>query len=111
MRLWRTERVCISGRPTRALMGKPFLKSLTETRSLARMQKASIAIIAGDGIGREVTPPAFEIARQVAADAGTVLEAASYDWGSDYFFRHGRMMPADALETLRSHAAILLGAV
>ncbi len=73
--------------------------------------RLSIALIAGDGIGREVTPPAFEIARQAASDAGTALEGHSYDWGSDYFFQHGRMMPADALDTLRSHQAILLGAV
>jgi tartrate dehydrogenase/decarboxylase/D-malate dehydrogenase len=75
------------------------------------MQKFSIAIIPGDGIGREVTQPAFEIAREAASEASAVLEAAPYDWGSDYFFQHGRMMPADALETLRRHHAILLGAV
>ncbi len=75
------------------------------------MQNLSIAIIAGDGIGREVTQPAFEIAREAASDAGASLEAVPYDWGSDYFFQHGRMMPSDALETLRRHDAILLGAV
>ena len=75
------------------------------------MEKFSIAIIAGDGIGREVTQPAFEIARETASDTGTALEAVSYDWGSDYFFQHGRMMPVDALETLCRHHAILLGAV
>jgi tartrate dehydrogenase/decarboxylase/D-malate dehydrogenase len=75
------------------------------------MQKFSIAIIPGDGIGREVTQPAFEIAREAASEASAVLEAAPNDWGSDYFFQHGRMMPADALETLRRHHAILLGAV
>ncbi|MBV9295343.1 MAG: isocitrate/isopropylmalate dehydrogenase family protein, partial [Acidobacteriaceae bacterium] len=35
----------------------------------------------------------------------------SYEWGSDYYLQHGRMMPADALDQLRPHDAILLGAV
>jgi len=75
------------------------------------MQTFSIAIVPGDGIGREVTHPAFEIARQAAFDDGAKLEEATYDWSSDYFLQHGRMMPSDALDTLRPHAAILLGAV
>ncbi len=75
------------------------------------MQTFSIAVIPGDGIGREVTPPAFEIARQIASDDGAKLEAAIYDWSSEYFFQRGRMMPPDGLDTLRPHAAILLGAV
>jgi tartrate dehydrogenase/decarboxylase/D-malate dehydrogenase len=75
------------------------------------MTKFSIAIIAGDGIGREVTQPGFEIAREAASAAGAALEAVPYEWGSDYFFQHGRMMPADALERLRTHDSILLGAV
>ncbi|HEY7305674.1 MAG TPA: tartrate dehydrogenase [Bryobacteraceae bacterium] len=75
------------------------------------MANFSIALIPGDGIGQEVTVPAFEIAREVASDTGAVLEATSYEWGSSYFFSNARMMPVDALETLRSHDAILLGAV
>lgn len=75
------------------------------------MPNFSIAIIAGDGIGREVTQPAFEIAREVASDDGAILYPAPYEWGSDYFFQHGGMMPPDALETLRRHDSILLGAV
>lgn len=75
------------------------------------MKKFSIASIPGDGIGREVTQPAFEIAREAASEQGVILEAVAYDWGSDYFFQHRRMMPPDALEILRQHDAILLGAV
>jgi tartrate dehydrogenase/decarboxylase/D-malate dehydrogenase len=40
-----------------------------------------------------------------------VLDFTSYEWGSSYFFKNGRMMPVDALDTLRAHDAILLGAV
>ncbi len=75
------------------------------------MQTYSIALIPGDGIGREVTLPAFTIAQKTAAAFGATLSATSYDWGSDYYFLNGRMMPPDALETLRGHDAILLGAV
>jgi tartrate dehydrogenase/decarboxylase/D-malate dehydrogenase len=71
----------------------------------------SIALLPGDGIGREVTAPAFELARDAAAASGAILSQTTYDWGSDFFLRHGRMMPADALETLATHDAILLGAV
>ncbi len=73
------------------------------------MAEYSIAIIPGDGIGREVTPPAFAIARKAAEAIGASLRSTSYDWGSDYYRQHGRMMPADALDTLRPCHAILLG--
>lgn len=75
------------------------------------MNKFSIALLPGDGIGREVTPAAFEIAKQAAQNAGAELESVIYDWGSDYYLEHGRMMPGDALDQLRRHDAILLGAV
>jgi tartrate dehydrogenase/decarboxylase/D-malate dehydrogenase len=71
----------------------------------------SIALIPGDGIGREVTPAAFEVARSAAAASGAALNATTYDWGSDYYLRHGRMMPLGAIDTLQTHQAILLGAV
>ena len=75
------------------------------------MHTYSIALIPGDGIGREVTLPAFTIAQKTAVAFGATLSATSYDWGSEYYFQNGRMMPPDALETLRGHHAILLGAV
>jgi tartrate dehydrogenase/decarboxylase / D-malate dehydrogenase len=75
------------------------------------MSKFSIGIIPGDGIGREVTPAAFEVAGRAASNFGATLEATFYDWGSEYYLQHGRMMPPDALDVLRHHSAILLGAV
>jgi tartrate dehydrogenase/decarboxylase/D-malate dehydrogenase len=74
-------------------------------------KRFSIALIPGDGIGREVTPLAFEIAAYAASRSQTALESTCYDWGSDYYFQHGHMMPPDALEILARHDAILLGAV
>ncbi len=75
------------------------------------MSKFSIALIPGDGIGREVTPAAFEVARRAASNQGAELGSTTYDWGSDYYLQQGRMMPPDALDQLRRHDAILLGAV
>ena len=75
------------------------------------MKSFSIGIIPGDGIGTEVTQPAFEIASAMARRFDATLEPTTYPWGSDYFFEHGRMMPTDALDQLGRHDAILLGAV
>jgi tartrate dehydrogenase/decarboxylase/D-malate dehydrogenase len=68
----------------------------------------SIAVLAGDGVGQEVTPAAIEILNHAAPGA---LAYTHFDWGSDFYLQHGRMMPADALDQLRRHDAILLGAV
>jgi tartrate dehydrogenase/decarboxylase/D-malate dehydrogenase len=75
------------------------------------MNSFSIALLPGDGIGREVTSAAFKVAQQAAGLAGAELQPVTYDWGSDYYLEHGSMMPGDALDRLRSHDAILLGAV
>jgi tartrate dehydrogenase/decarboxylase/D-malate dehydrogenase len=71
----------------------------------------SIALIPGDGIGNEVTSAAYDVAVRAAKGSGATLAPTIYDWGTEYYFKHGTMMPADAIETLRGHAAILLGAV
>lgn len=71
----------------------------------------SIALIPGDGIGTEVTDAAFEVALNAAKGVGATLVPTVYDWGTDYYFKHGVMMPANALDILRGHDAILLGAV
>jgi tartrate dehydrogenase/decarboxylase / D-malate dehydrogenase len=75
------------------------------------MNNFSIGIIPGDGIGREVTPAAFEAAARAASHDGATLEAAYYDWGSEYYLQHRGMMPPDALDVLSRHDAVLLGAV
>jgi tartrate dehydrogenase/decarboxylase/D-malate dehydrogenase len=71
----------------------------------------SIAVIPGDGIGREVVPAAVKVLELLAERFQVRFDLRSFDWGSDYYFQHGRMMPSDALDTLRSMDAILLGAI
>ena len=76
------------------------------------MREYSIAAIPGDGIGGEVIAAGLEVLLAVQRrDGGFRLAVESFPWGSDYFRQHGRMMPADGLETLRPFDAIYFGAV
>lgn len=75
------------------------------------MKTFEIAVIPGDGIGVEVVPPTQEVLEACGRNHGLRFEWISYDWGAEYYFRHGHMMPPNALEQLSSSHAILLGAV
>ncbi|HKT10282.1 MAG TPA: tartrate dehydrogenase [Terriglobia bacterium] len=68
-----------------------------------------IALLPGDGIGKEVVPQAVRVLE--AAAEGFTLAFESFEWGCEYYLRAGRMMPADGLEQLRPFDAILLGAI
>ncbi|MGI9075502.1 MAG: tartrate dehydrogenase [Bryobacteraceae bacterium] len=70
-----------------------------------------IAVIAGDGIGTEVIPAAITVIERLGEKFGVQFHFTRHDWGADYYFQHGQMMPEDALERLRDADAILLGAV
>ena len=84
------------------------------------MNAYRIALMPGDGIGKEVIPAAVQVleaARDLARDLATEqaegfsLAFQDFDWGCEYYLRTGRMMPADGLELLRPFDAILLGAI
>ena len=71
-----------------------------------------IAAMGGDGIGPEVVAAGVEALMACAErDGGFTLEVHDFDWGSDYYRRHGVMMPADGADQLRAFDAILFGAV
>ncbi len=72
---------------------------------------ARIAVIAGDGIGREVVPAALACLDRTAELFDIDLQYDELDWGSDRYRRTGRMMPVDGIERLAQSDAILLGAV
>ncbi len=74
------------------------------------MKTYKIACIPGDGIGKEVVPAGQQVLAALAARQNAfTFEFSSFDWGGDYFRRHGVMMPEDGLNDLRSQDAILFG--
>lgn len=75
------------------------------------MSKFSIAVIPGDGVGLEVMPEARKVLDLVAARYDVEFDYTELGWGTDYYFKHGRMMPEGGVEELRPFDAILLGAV
>lgn len=75
------------------------------------MSAHKIAVIPGDGIGNEVVPAAIDCLERIAELHSLNLEFTYFDWGCEYYARHGRMMAEDGLEQLAAHDAIFLGAV
>ena len=74
------------------------------------MKTYRIACIPGDGIGKEVIPAGqTALEALAAAQQAFRFEFTSFDWGGDYYRKHGVMMPADGLEPLRGMDAILFG--
>jgi tartrate dehydrogenase/decarboxylase/D-malate dehydrogenase len=71
----------------------------------------SVAVIPGDGVGKEVIPVALQILGEVCRREDCVIQTESFPWGSEYYEQSGRMMAADALETLAGYDAIFFGAV
>jgi tartrate dehydrogenase/decarboxylase/D-malate dehydrogenase len=70
-----------------------------------------IAVIPGDGIGKEVLPEGMRVLDAAGRRFGFDFEWAHFDWSCEVFARTGRMMPEDGLEQLRAFEAIYLGAV
>ena len=74
------------------------------------MKTYKIAAIPGDGIGTEVVSAGVEVLAALAARAGTfALHFDHFDWGGDYYLKHGRMMPEDGRAQIAGHDAILFG--
>ncbi len=69
-----------------------------------------IAMIPGDGIGKEVVPQGQRVLQALASQTGAASFAfETFDWGGDYYRQHGVMMPEDGVETLKPFDAILFG--
>ncbi len=76
------------------------------------MNPHKIAVIAGDGIGKEVMPEGLRVLEAAARKFGIGLSLSTIAWAnSDYYLQHGQMMPADWHEQLRGFEAIYFGAV
>jgi len=75
------------------------------------MQTFKIAVIAGDGIGREVVPEGMLVLDAAGARFGFRMDWLSFDWSCETYLQTGKMMPADGIQQLRPFDAIFLGAV
>ena len=78
------------------------------------MRNYHIAVLPGDGIGSEVIPAGVRVLEALAESGGEFrVETASFAWGSEWYLRHGAMMPADGVQVLERAGfdAILLGPI
>ena len=75
------------------------------------MNQHRIAVIPGDGIGKEVVPEGLRVLDAVAARFDLSFQWDEFDWSCDYYLTHGRMMPDDWKQRIGSHDAIFFGAV
>ena len=75
------------------------------------MKTLTIAVISGDGVGTEVVPQARRVLEHVGRKHDVSFAFQEFEWGSEHYFRWGRMMPAGAIDLLQPCDAILLGAV
>jgi tartrate dehydrogenase/decarboxylase/D-malate dehydrogenase len=70
-----------------------------------------IAVIAGDGIGKEVIPAGLAALEKATRGANLSLEITDLPWGCDYYVSHGKMMDEDGFDRLATFDAIYLGAI
>ena len=75
------------------------------------MKTHRIAVIAGDGIGKEVIPAAISVLNMAAEQSQFRCEFTELPWGCDYYLQTGRMMDPDGIAQLLKFDAIYLGAI
>jgi tartrate dehydrogenase/decarboxylase / D-malate dehydrogenase len=75
------------------------------------MNTYRIAVIAGDGIGKEVIPAGIDVIRIAASQGSFRCEFTEFPWGCDFYLRNGRMMDPDGIEQMRAFDAVYLGAI
>jgi tartrate dehydrogenase/decarboxylase/D-malate dehydrogenase len=75
------------------------------------MKRYKIAVIPGDGIGKEVVPEGLRVLEAVGRRFDIDFQLTHYPWSCETYTQTGHMMPADGIEQLKEHDAIFLGAV
>ena len=82
----------------------PYVRQIT-------MSKYRIAVIPGDGIGKEVVPEGIGVLEAAGRRFGLEFQFDEFPWSCEHYARTGSMMPEDGIEQIRGHDAIFLGAV
>jgi tartrate dehydrogenase/decarboxylase/D-malate dehydrogenase len=75
------------------------------------MKTFNIAVIAGDGIGKEVVPEGIRVLESAGRRFDFRLHWQAFDWSCETYVQTGKMMPDDGLRQLKPFNAIFLGAV
>ena len=86
-------------------------RSATHTPAQQSSRPHAIAVMPGDGIGKETVPEGLKVLEAVGKRFGIAFAFRHFDWSCDYYAKHGRMMPEDWLEQLAGTEAIFYGAV
>jgi len=79
-----------------------------------RVKSYNIAVIPGDGIGKEVVPVTLDVLKTISkTELGEEIEFnfEEFPWGCEYYLENGEMMPKDGIGILKEYDAIMLGAV
>lgn len=89
-------------------MERPGARGLADEEG----EMARIAVIPGDGIGKEVAPEGVKLLEELSRLRGLGLEFTFFDYGADRYLRDGTTLPPEAIADLRdNYRAILFGAV
>jgi len=75
------------------------------------MSEYKIAVIPGDGIGKEVVPEGLRVLEAVGKKFNIRFHWDTFPWSCEHYSKTGQMMPEDGLAQIRNHDAIFLGAV
>jgi tartrate dehydrogenase/decarboxylase/D-malate dehydrogenase len=74
------------------------------------MANIKVAVIPGDGIGKEVMPEGMRALEAAGSEHGIDFDWQEFDWSCEMYLKTGRMMPEDGIEQLRAFDAVYLGA-
>lgn len=79
---------------------------------MRKVERQQIAVIPGDGIGKEVIPEGLRVVETAARKYGISIEFKHFDWAcAEYYIKNGGMLPPDWFDQLKIYDAIFLGAV
>jgi tartrate dehydrogenase/decarboxylase/D-malate dehydrogenase len=75
------------------------------------MDTYRIAVIPGDGIGKETVPEGLRVLEAAGRRFDVAFQWKEFQWDCDHYIKHGRMMPDNWYDVLLPHDAIFYGAV